>query len=64
MRLTDQAILNLAAQVAPFVRMHGEMHGQLTPECIKDALHRIGRPSVCSTRTVMMIDNYISNYFV
>ena len=64
MRLSDNAIMHLAALCVPFLEPMVEIHGQLTPDLIRDALRRIGRPTVCSDRTVHMIDQFISNGFV
>jgi hypothetical protein len=63
MRLSDQAIFNLAEQCAPFVRTQCQITGQASYEIIRDALCRIGRQNVISHRTVRMIDDFICNYF-
>lgn len=64
MRLTNEAIMNLAANVALLLRPQGIQHGQLSPEMIRKALKDIGRGTVCSDRTVQMIDNFICDFFV
>lgn len=61
--MSTQAIMDLAARVAPIVRPYGQQHGQLTPEAIRQALKQIGS-GACSDRTVLMIDNFICDMFV
>lgn len=62
MRLSDQAILTLAAAVAPFVRYQEEIIGRPSPQITQEALQRIGK--TVSIASVHRIDDAIHNYFV
>lgn len=60
--LTEQALMMLAAKVAPFVRTQSEIEGRVSPEITQEALRRVG--AQVSTRDTLRIDGLISNYFV